>query len=313
MMYRILLVDDQPDIHRLVEHHLKTQLDTAVEIEIALDEAQAIAAAARTQLFDVVLLDLCLPDFTGLDLMEKLLAQKPELAIIVVSGRGSEQVVVEALDRGAMSYVDKGSLAKLLAPTVRKVAAAGRECELRRRVKSAMTSARFSYEVENDPGLIPGLLDEVRDVFTRFKIGGPNPTQMLIGVEEALANALYHGNLEIGSELKHHDFKAFYELAQKARLQAPYRDRRVRLNVEVRAGNAWVTVCDDGAGFDPQQIPDPTLPENIVKAHGRGLMLMRAFFDEVVFNERGNEVTLVATAVPDGEFIPTHIRKHAAA
>ncbi|XAL98531.1 ATP-binding protein [Phycisphaeraceae bacterium D3-23] len=302
-MYRILLVDDQPDMHRLVEHHLASKLGEPYVMEIVGNEEDAIAAVGGSDDYDVVLLDLCLPEFTGLEVLGKLLTLRPNLAVVVVSGQGSERVVVEALERGAMSYIDKSSLAEMLPQTVRKVVSVSRETALRRRISSGMTAARFSYELESDPGLIPALLDEVREVFAKFQIGGPNPAQLLIAIEEALANALYHGNLEIGSELKQEDFRAFYKLAQETRKLPAFRDRRVRLHLEVREGTAWVTVCDDGEGFDPDTVPDPTLPENLDKSFGRGLLLMRAFFDEVVFSEKGNEVTLVAAAVPDGHCV----------
>jgi len=302
-MYHVLLIDDQPDMHKLIGHHLDRQLAGPVELTVARNEREAVEAVSSSAGFDVVLLDLMLPEFTGLELMGKLLAIRPGLSVVVVSGRGSEQTVVEALERGAMSYVDKGVLARALAPTVRKVVGAGREDAMRRRVHSGLTSVRYSYELENDPALISPLLDEVRDVFVRFSIGGANPAQLLIGVEEAIANAMYHGNLEIGSELKHHDFKAFFAQAQQARTDPRLADRKVHLTLEVRDGNAWVTVSDDGDGFDLDAVPDPTLPENIAKAHGRGLLLMRAFFDEVVYNDRGNAVTLVAAAMPEGVYV----------
>jgi serine/threonine-protein kinase RsbW len=52
-------------------------------------------------------------------------------------------------------------------------------------------------------------------------------------------------------------------------------------------------VTDQGRGFDPSTIPDPTEPENILKSGGRGLFLMRQLLDEVSYNDQGNQVTLV--------------------
>ena len=49
---------------------------------------------------------------------------------------------------------------------------------------------------------------------------------------------------------------------------------------------------DEGEGFDPGVIPDPRADENLEKPGGRGIMLMRAYMDEVAFNERGNEVRM---------------------
>ena len=52
-------------------------------------------------------------------------------------------------------------------------------------------------------------------------------------------------------------------------------------------------VRDEGHGFDAGNLPDPTDPHNIELASGRGVLLMRSFMDEVMFNETGNEVTMV--------------------
>ena len=54
-----------------------------------------------------------------------------------------------------------------------------------------------------------------------------------------------------------------------------------------------VSIRDEGDGFDPSKLPDPTDPENLDRPCGRGVMLMRAFMDDVRYNATGNEVTLV--------------------
>jgi hypothetical protein len=55
---------------------------------------------------------------------------------------------------------------------------------------------------------------------------------------------------------------------------------------------------DEGPGFDPSLLPDPTDPENLARPHGRGLMLMRTFMDDLTFNSTGNEVRMLKRAVP---------------
>ena len=54
-----------------------------------------------------------------------------------------------------------------------------------------------------------------------------------------------------------------------------------------------ITVADEGAGFDPGSLVDPTTETNRWKPNGRGVFLMRAYMDEVYFNERGNQIWLV--------------------
>ncbi len=89
-----------------------------------------------------------------------------------------------------------------------------------------------------------------------------------VGLTEALSNAMMYGNA--------HD-----------------PTKRVRVEVTLAPGELKARVTDQGTGFDPASIPDPTTPENLVKTGGRGLFLMRQLLDEVLFNDRGNEVTLV--------------------
>ena len=89
-----------------------------------------------------------------------------------------------------------------------------------------------------------------------------------VGLMEALANAVEYGN---------------------------GRDPRKRVRVEITARDCSITACitDEGCGFDPSAVPDPTRPTHLHQEGGRGLFLMRKLMDEVHFNERGNSVTMV--------------------
>ena len=89
-----------------------------------------------------------------------------------------------------------------------------------------------------------------------------------VGLTEALSNAMLYGNAHDPS-------------------------KRVVVEVSVGDGRLQATVRDQGAGFDPTSVPDPTRPENLTRPCGRGLFLMRQLLDEVWYNDRGNEVTLV--------------------
>lgn len=67
----------------------------------------------------------------------------------------------------------------------------------------------------------------------------------------------------------------------------------VRFFVEAKEDNLYVTIQDEGEGFDFTYIPDPTLPDNIEKITGRGLFLMKTLSDELIFEDNGSKVTLV--------------------
>lgn len=95
-----------------------------------------------------------------------------------------------------------------------------------------------------------------------------------MAVRESMANAVSHGN----------DFSS---------------DKSVYVAIERRDDVITVRIRDEGEGFDPEEVPDPTAPENLLKASGRGLLLMRALVDEFTIRRagpRGMESTLVKNA-----------------
>jgi serine/threonine-protein kinase RsbW len=90
------------------------------------------------------------------------------------------------------------------------------------------------------------------------------------------------------------------EALSNAMLYGNRKDPEKRVRVEVIVGDLELIarVTDEGHGFDPKRIPDPTATDNLEKAGGRGLFLMRKLMDEVHYNERGNQVTLVLRLDP---------------
>jgi anti-sigma regulatory factor (Ser/Thr protein kinase) len=72
----------------------------------------------------------------------------------------------------------------------------------------------------------------------------------------------------------------------------------VKVEVAFQGSTITTRVTDEGEGFDPHHLLDPTSPASILKAEGRGIFLMRKLLDEVYFNDCGNSVTLVLRLPP---------------
>jgi anti-sigma regulatory factor (Ser/Thr protein kinase) len=117
--------------------------------------------------------------------------------------------------------------------------------------------------------------------------------RLAIALEEALTNALFHGNLELTSELRDNDAEAYAAEVARRRTTSPFADRRVYVDSRLTRDQALFVVRDQGPGFDPAKLPNPLDPECFDKAGGRGILLMRTFMDEVSFSAAGNEVTLM--------------------
>jgi serine/threonine-protein kinase RsbW len=89
-----------------------------------------------------------------------------------------------------------------------------------------------------------------------------------VGVTEALANAVLYGNRSDPAKI-------------------------VRVEVALDLSRVVLHVTDEGPGFNPADVPDPTLPDHLQDTGGRGLFLIRELMDEVEYNDRGNAVRLV--------------------
>jgi CheY-like chemotaxis protein len=252
----------------------------------------------RERLPDVVVTDLLMPQLDGLGLVRELARDYPLLPVILMTGQGSETVAVQALEAGAASYVPKREL-NLLPETVERVLAIAGERRQRASLRRCLRAMHCEYEVGNDPGMLTSLVAELQTYLLEMGLF-PEGDRLRVGValEEALLNAAYHGNLEVSSELREHDYALYYETARQRSKAHPYRDRRVSVEVDLTPMGVRYVIRDQGQGFNPGTLPDPTDPKNLERSSGRGVLLMRTFMDGVEYNDTGNQVTLVKKIKP---------------
>lgn len=129
-------------------------------------------------------------------------------------------------------------------------------------------SHEFAQSIENDTTKALAIQAEILERLESLAYSQRDIFCLRLALEEALVNAIKHGN-QMDPEKQVHI--------------------RCRINGEV----VRVTVEDEGAGFDPETLPDPTADENLNLPSGRGVMLIKSFMDEVHFNEIGNSITIV--------------------
>ena len=85
-----------------------------------------------------------------------------------------------------------------------------------------------------------------------------------VAVRESVINAIKHGNQHDQSKMVHVDFRS----------------------TDQPDGELVISVCDEGEGFEPEEVADPLAPENMLKSSGRGIFLMRSFMDDVALRKR---------------------------
>lgn len=295
-MPTILVVDDDAVHRELAAQCLQPLRD------LVLLQAHSGAAALEQIALDppdLVLTDLRMPGMDGLELVERVHGAYPDLPIILMTSFGSEQIVLRALTAGASSYVSKKDLKKDLVETVERVLEVAQAARMRNEIFKYMDRSETRFVLENNPELISPLIGYFQDNLQRLGFGDDSVrTQMGMALMEAVANAMFHGNLEVSSDLRRDSQEEYHRLAERRRLEEPYSKRRIHVIATESRDESVYVIEDEGPGFDPRGLPDPTAPENMVRVCGRGLLLIHTFMDRVEYNEKGNRITMTKLNAP---------------
>ena len=292
----ILVVDDSEIDRKLVEGLLKPQIDWIVQF--ANDGVEALNAIV--EIFpDVVVTDLQMPNMDGIELCHEAKKSAPHVPIILMTGKGSEELAAEALKAGAASYVPKSNLASSLLDTVEQVLMlASRNTSIDRLMKFN-SLARYRFDIENDPSLIAPMTDFVKMQMEQIELGDQTDQRhCALAIEEALINAMFHGNLELDSTEVQAARKAMHEgtttpEANERKNLEPYSDRLVHIDIEFKPNAVTMLIRDQGQGFDAAVgLESANQVSQLSDEGGRGLTLIRKFMDQVQYNAEGNEIKL---------------------
>ena len=215
--------------------------------------------------------------------------------MILTTSQGSEEIAAEALRKGASSYVPKRDLNTALIPVVRQVLAVNQATQSVREVAQFAVESTIKLSLENEEQLVPKVITRLELPMVELDLFDEGERmQIAMALDEALLNAMIHGNLEVSSELRHDDDgKPYQDLINKRKQESPYKERRVLVHMHASLHSATIVIRDEGPGFDAESLRDPTDPENLERAGGRGLLLINAFMDEVRHNDVGNEITMI--------------------
>ncbi len=130
-----------------------------------------------------------------------------------------------------------------------------------------MSNLDTQFSLPSDPNQVEKVQPFVDEVAQRYCLSSDTQGNILVSVTEAVTNAMLHGNRGDCN-------------------------KKVSISLLRHAGALEVRVSDQGAGFDPAAVPDPTSPECIEVCGGRGLFLMRELSDECRFMQNGRTVAL---------------------
>jgi len=263
------------------------------ETEVAANGAETLSLLESTAV-DLVLTDLNMPELDGLELVRKMKEDWSHIPVILMTGAGSEEIAVKAMQEGAASYVNKTSASSWLHENVERVLESRVEDLAYAALCRQIVSDEYHLSLNNDRVLMSATARFLRQAMQSVGVVSDSELPRVgVAMEEALLNACLHGNLELDSRLREGDGNEFDRLARERSAAEPWTKRRVTVDASISPQQLKVQITDEGTGFNPENLPDPTDPENLLKPHGRGVMMMKLFLDEVTWNEQGNSVTLI--------------------
>ena len=291
----ILVVDDSPTQLRQIQFLLEKE---GYVVQAAMDGVEALASIEEHVPL-VVVTDLQMPEMNGLELVGSLKGTMPSLPVILTTSQGSEEIANQALKAGAASYVPKRELNETLIPVLHQVVAVTNAAKAVPPVAQNALESNITLEVSNDESQIPDIISRLELPMVELDLFDEGERmQIAMALDEALLNAMIHGNLEVSSELRQTDNgEPYVNMIAERKELSPYRERKVKIQLEATNEEITFVIRDEGPGFDAAALRDPTDPENLERAGGRGLLLINAFMDEVSHNEIGNEIRMVKRKV----------------
>jgi serine/threonine-protein kinase RsbW len=126
---------------------------------------------------------------------------------------------------------------------------------------------RREIVIPSDLAAARQLQSEIEQALTAVQFPEAEIFAIRMAVEEALVNAIKHGN----------------QMDQ---------DKNVRVVYQIGPERFEVRITDQGPGFDPTDVPDPTAPENLERPCGRGLLLIRYYMTDVTFDDKGSTIAM---------------------
>ena len=286
---KILIIDDDEDICSLLNEFC-TLLNLSCK---TLQNPRLIEDILNKEKFNIIFLDQNFPEIKGIDLIKKGYIRPEDYYIILMTGeRLSEEIVNNMLTLGINEFIQKPVTLSDFRKALFKAKSFILEKQNFLEAIKKLEKTTMEFILDNDISIIGTVAKMIlRNIegmnFTE------NPKILLTAIIEALTNAIIHGNLEISSSLKDESFEIFSKEVEKRANDEKFKNRKVYVKSYLDKKIFKIKIQDDGNGFNWRETLKNLEKSNILTSYGKGIKIIKNSFDEVFWNEKGNEIIMV--------------------
>lgn len=249
---------------------------------------------------DIVITDVNMPGMSGIEVTKNIKENKVDADVVIMTGYGTEELIIEALRAGASNYINKPVDFKELFNILDSIILKRENRRLFDVLKDVVVFEKKSLVLDNDItkvwGTVNQILFNLSPSIERKKI-----EELKLGLYEILVNSIEHGNLGITYDEKKEALEnnTYNELVTRKLKEANEQKKVVNIQTVYNGEELVVEIIDQGKGFNLKELPQLSDPDTLLAVHGRGILLASLYFDKLEYKEPGNVVTIVEKFVKE--------------
>ena len=261
--YRLLIVDNNQTRTDQIRELLKERnFDVSV-----VAQGDAALREIREDGFNLIVTNILLEDMDGVELVVAIQELRPQMPVVIMSGPSHASKTIKALYAGAHHFIREPFEFEDLIKTIESLLRSCKQDVVGQKVLPFLQE-QITFRIPSDLSIMGEVAQYINDILIKVGLLEVDDIHLRIALVEAITNAVEHGN-------------------------KMDREKEVEITAEIKASQVIFSVKDQGEGFDYKNLPDPTEPENLNKVRGRGVFLIHKIMDQVHFNPKGNQITMI--------------------
>lgn len=295
-MKKILIIDDENLVRSVINIALTNKGYKVYEADNGKTGIQMFIDIDP----DIVITDVNMPEMSGIEVTKNIKENKVDADVVIMTGYGTEELIIEALRVGASNYINKPVDFKELFNILDSIILKRENRRLFDVLKDVVVFEKKSLVLDNDItkvwGTVNQILFNLSPSIERKKI-----EKLKLGLYEILVNSIEHGNLGITYDEKKEALEnnTYNELVTRKLKEANEQKKVVNIQTVYNGEELVVEIIDQGKGFNLKELPPLSDPDTLLAVHGRGILLASLYFDKLEYKEPGNVVTIVKKFVKE--------------